>query len=60
MELQPAICTSLRYSARNNDEGSKEDEELMITVIYILGGLLRKSVKVGRSEMITTITNIFP
>ena len=28
---------SLRYSARNNDEGSKEDEELMIIVIYILG-----------------------
>ena len=37
MGFQPAICTSLRYSAQNNDEGSKEDEELMTTVIYIYG-----------------------
>ena len=42
MEFQPAICTSLQYSARNNDEGSKEDEELMITVIYILGAFSGK------------------
>ena len=37
MGFQPAVCTLLRYSARNNDEGSKENEELMATVIYIYG-----------------------
>ena len=37
MGFQPAICTLLRYSARNNDKGSKENEELMATVIYIYG-----------------------
>ena len=37
MGFQPTIYTSLRYSARNNDKGSKEDEELMATVIYIYG-----------------------
>ena len=37
MGFQSAICTLLRYSARNNDEGSKENEELMATVIYIYG-----------------------
>ena len=37
MGFQPAICTLLRYRTRNNDEGYKENEELMATVIYIYG-----------------------
>ena len=37
MGFQPTICTSLRYSARNNDKGSKENNELMAIVIYIYG-----------------------
>ena len=38
MGFQPTICTSLRYTARNNNKGNKENKELMAIFIYIYAG----------------------